>query len=351
MFTSHERAIAQAAWSSNSTRLNRESFLPFASCSLCLELARDPVACSQGDIFCRECALSNIIAQKQDIKRQDKLRVQADEDQAREKQIRDTEARERAILEFEMTQQGLDTRKAASATSSLPSARSSTGACSSKSGEKIPPNASRARKRHFELDPEEVDRIAGEYRVKARKALEAEEALKPAPPCFWVPTITPTSNGKVVLHNIERRVKRHPVCPASCEDNPHNYSFHDLITIKFTDVEDSTSPKKHWMCPACRKALSNSSKPVMAKPCGHVLCRSCVTTFMKPGGHADATSPDKRPIMIRCHVCDEMVTEKNGKEEKKRKIGAGLVDLRSEGTGFSAGGRNQVKKSGVGFQC
>ena len=83
---------------------------------------------------------------------------------------------------------------------------------------------------------------------------------------------------------------------------------------------------------------------MLAKPCGHVLCRSCVGQFMKPSA-ADGT--------VRCFVCDTDVTEKPAKEseekKEKDKIRPGLVELRREGTGFSAGGKNQVKKDTVSF--
>jgi len=65
---------------------------------------------------------------------------------------------------------------------------------------------------------------------------------------------------------------------------------------------------------------------------------------MKPSA-ADGT--------VRCFVCDTDVTEKPAKEseekKEKDKIRPGLVELRREGTGFSAGGKNQVKKDTVSF--
>ncbi|KAJ2968286.1 hypothetical protein NUW58_g10254 [Xylaria curta] len=108
VFTSYERELARKSWTSTSARLSRESFLPFSACRLCLETAIDPVSCVHGDIFCRECALSNILAQKKEIKRLEKVKDQEDAE-AREQQARlDAEAQERAVREFEMTQNGLD---------------------------------------------------------------------------------------------------------------------------------------------------------------------------------------------------------------------------------------------------
>lgn len=160
VFTSHERALAKSHWASNSARLNRDSFLPFGSCGLCLEIAREPVSCRRGDIFCRECALANLLAQKKDIKRAEKARQHAEEENARIRALEDEEDRERAIRDFELTQAGLEksARKAAGATPEDTGASKSAGA-----------------KRKFELDEDELERIAKQDRVKARKAIEDEK--------------------------------------------------------------------------------------------------------------------------------------------------------------------------------
>lgn len=111
VFTAHERSLAKSAWSASSARLNRDSFLPFGSCSLCLESAVDPVACVHGDIFCRECALNNILAQKKEIKRLEKARENEEKDAAEEKARQDEEAQARAVKEFELVQAGFDVKE------------------------------------------------------------------------------------------------------------------------------------------------------------------------------------------------------------------------------------------------
>ena len=170
--------MARAAWGSSSARLSRESFLPFASCWLCLEPAIDPVACSHGDIFCRECALSNILAQKKEIKRLEKLREQEERERLEKEARRDAEARERAIREFELTQLGLSIQQAGSESKSSrkdnpepPGALKNgvVGESGHNHGEK------RGEKRKFSLDADEIARIAEEERMKARKAIEEEK--------------------------------------------------------------------------------------------------------------------------------------------------------------------------------
>jgi nitric oxide synthase-interacting protein len=170
--------MARAAWGSSTARLSRDSFLPFASCWLCLEPAIDPVACAQGDIFCRECALSNILAQKKEIKRADKAREHVEREALEDKERRDAEARERSIREFELTQAGLSIkRESASSTgrgkTEPPPGRDATQDDHGKIGQESVPKT--GEKRKFSLDPDEVARIADEERTKARRAIDDEK--------------------------------------------------------------------------------------------------------------------------------------------------------------------------------
>ncbi|RYP02668.1 hypothetical protein DL765_010703 [Monosporascus sp. GIB2] len=400
VFTSHERELARRAWGSTSARLSRESFLPFASCALCLEVARDPVACAtRGDLFCRECALSNILSQKREARRLERAR-ELEAREARDARARaDEEARERAVREFEMVQSGLDVKGRA-------------GAGKPDDGDgRTPRNNSngdgdgddkRPGKRKLPLDVDELARAAAEEdRRKARRLLDAERAeaaTKAALPSFWTPSMTPSTapNTNTDEKKSKKATRNTPICPASREDDPHPYSLHTLVTVSFTEEEveeggvGGGGRTRRRVCPACRKGLSNASKAVLAKPCGHVLCRGCVDKFMRPGGtgghhhnhHADPHAPEDG---LRCYVCEADLTDKpsptkengggegnggdadnngdnddkpekgggrnNKKEKDKERIRPGLVELRSEGTGFSAAGANEVKKVGVAFQC
>lgn len=180
---------------------------------------------------------------------------------------------------------------------------------------------------------------------------------KPTLPSFWVPSVTPTSNSKDKLHEVKKKTKTSPVCPSSLANSQHTYSLHSLVTINFTEEESKETKSKTRICPSCKKGLTNASKAMLAKPCGHVLCKACANQFMKPSGHADPhANPEdaEDPNTIRCYVCDTDVTERPAKKSEKKdkdKIRPGLVELKSDGTGFSAGGVNEVKRSGTAFQC
>ena len=154
-FTSHERSQLKSTWGSQATRLTRDSFLPFASCRLCLQPSRDPVACSShGDIFCRECAVSNLLAQRKEIKRLEKEDERRRQEHAELGRDRTAEERERAIRDFEATMMGLEGRKAGTGGGEV---------------------GQRGTKRKFELDEAEMLKNAMEERAKARRALDEEK--------------------------------------------------------------------------------------------------------------------------------------------------------------------------------
>ncbi|KAH6664933.1 hypothetical protein B0J14DRAFT_239471 [Halenospora varia] len=348
VFTSHERSLAKSAWNSTSARLSRDSFLPFASCKLCLLPAREPVSCTHGDIFCRECALSNILAQKKEIKRLEKAKKKEEEELEEETSRADEEAKQRAVQEFEKIQMGLEAKMAGSS-----SGRKIVGREGGKILVEAEVEGKRGEKRKFELDEDELLRIARDERTKARKAIDDEKSSKITLPSFWVPSITPTSNTKTALHDITKKIKSSPVCPASPADKPHYYSLYGLVTVAFTEEKDSETGVSERICPSCKKALSNTSKAMLAMPCGHVLCKSCVGKFMTPSGVHDPHAPDIDQNAVYCYVCEADLSEQGAQSLKadSKKVKPGLVEIKSDGTGFSGAGSNKVETTGVAFQC
>ncbi|KAK2744708.1 hypothetical protein FQN55_006627 [Onygenales sp. PD_40] len=352
-FTSYERSLLRSTWGTQSTRLSRESFLPFASCRLCLLPARAPVvACAtNGDLFCRECAVSDLLAQRKEIKRLEKERELAARDKEEDEERLADEARERELREFEMVSMGLEERKR-----KLDAEKGGEEGASS-NGE-----LARKRRKGFELDEDSMRNIAREERDKIRREIERErnESSKSKLPSFWVPSLTPsTSNGPLDA----KPAKLSPLCPASTPENKHGYSLKGLVTVTFTEDKDDKSGEMIRVCPSCKKGLTNGVKAILTKPCGHVICKPCVEKFMTPHESPDphGTDPKDKELhgKVLCYVCETDVTErkaskepKEGKKEKEKdKVRPGLVEISSEGTGFAGGGKNMAKKKGTAFQC
>jgi nitric oxide synthase-interacting protein len=131
--------------------------------------------------------------------------------------------------------------------------------------------------------------------------------------------------------------------------------------VNFHEEKSTETGKPVRTCPSCQKTLSNSTKAVLAIPCGHVLCKPCVDKFLKPEHrhHRDAHDDGPDPETVHCYVCDADLTtvseakEKEGKKKKKDKergMKPGLVEIRSEGTGYASGGKSLIKREGVAFQ-
>ncbi|KAI9712017.1 MAG: hypothetical protein M1820_001725 [Bogoriella megaspora] len=344
-FTSYERDLLKSTWGSQSSRLTHDSFLPFASCHLCILPSRDPVACAlEGHIYCRECAMNNLLAQRKEIKRLERDHERRRQEMEEIALLEDEEAKARAIEEFERVQIGLG---------------GTTKHTGNDKREDRQSEGKRGTKRKFELDEDELLRVAKEERENAKKAVQDEKraASKNKLPSFWVAALTPDSKDSTSLHGIPQTIKLNPLCPASSEDAPHEYSLKTLVTVNFTEQKDARTGEPMRSCPSCRKALSNTSKPMLAKPCGHVICKSCVEKFMKPQTTTTAQDADAESSVVRCYVCEADLTErkkgkkegKNGKE--KEKIRPGLIEMSSDGTGFAGGGKSFVQKHGVAFQC
>ncbi|KAF1986653.1 hypothetical protein K402DRAFT_355479 [Aulographum hederae CBS 113979] len=346
-FTSYERSLLKSSWGSQSTRLTRESFLPFGSCKLCLMPAQDPVACPHGDVFCRECAMNNLLAQREEIKRLDKdMQKQRKKEAEKESQL-DDEATQRAIKEFELVQMGLEKKLGKDGARRIVGRESGTITV-----EENDSTSQRGQKRKFQAD--ELLKLAEQDQKKTKGILDEERrnAAKSTLPSFWVPSQTPTGaeNSNASL----KPQKLTPVCPGSSEDAIHHYSLKALTKMNFTEENDAATGDRIRSCPSCRKKLSNATKAMLAVPCGHVLCKPCVSKFMTPDLKPDVHNPDAEYGVMRCHVCEADLTTpvaSKGKEKNKDKPNKGLVEIQSEGTGFAGGGKSTVEKRGIAFQC
>ncbi|KAF8936044.1 hypothetical protein BGZ47_009686 [Haplosporangium gracile] len=304
-------------------RLGRDSMRDYDACFLCLQTARDPVCCPEGHIACKECIYENILAQKQEIQRQAKQMELQTLQEAKEQETKELLAQQIILDEFEKSQMGVLSKSA-----SVRMKGGSGSAAASSPGSPVTSgdsNGKNDKKRAFELDTEELERISKQERIDVAKAIEDEaKSKKPVLPSFWVPSLTP-SNKKTEY----KATKLHTMCTAS--ENEHKLSLKNLIPVKFEmafedhdgDLETS-EPKKSAICPICRKGFTNTTKLSILKSCGHVFCDSCCAKFVKKEG--------------KCQTCGAKTKEKE------------IVSMTGEGSGFSGGGAKEARKFDVAFQ-
>ncbi|KAH9848158.1 hypothetical protein C2E23DRAFT_470379 [Lenzites betulinus] len=313
-------------------RLGNESMRRFDACALCLQRARDPVACQKGHLFCKECALTDLVSQIGDIKRQ-KVRLEAMKKEAEDERERAREAaRERVLREFEKGQLGLAATSGISTSSRAESADA------------------RGTKRKFDFDASAVEALTREAEEAALRQIEREqaEALKNKLPDFWLPSLTPTytSHGPPTsLSDVKLQTTcrggnpAHPVTRKSlipiqwCYDTTLSRPVKSVESTPATEAGEQTSEPKAKvlrddeqppMCPSCKKQLSNNTLIDVIKPCGHVVCKTCTDTLVKPS--------------MQCIVCDVALGDKD------------IIELTREGTGYAAGGLAETSKKGIAFQ-
>jgi hypothetical protein len=154
------------------------------------------------------------LTQKKDIKRAQKARTAAEEEAAKQKAHEDEQDHERAIQDFELTQAGLDRKKKGSAT------RTDEEKVDATTGESDSLALVPATKRKFELDKDELDRIAREDKVKARKALEDEKVKK-------LVIGRPTSYANSLMYRLRNRIS-HPSGPHRLHQTPNQANSHPL---------------------------------------------------------------------------------------------------------------------------
>jgi Inorganic pyrophosphatase/exopolyphosphatase len=174
-FTSYERGLLRSTWGTKRSAIGRDSFLTFGSCRLCLQPARAPVvACaSNGDLFCRECAISDLLSQRQEIKRLEKERDEARKRIAEDEERSLAEMKERDLKDFELVSMGLENKGGVSGVNGKKRKAEEEEAVEKFKAREVEIDGKR--KRVFELGEEEMARVAGEERERLRRELKIEK--------------------------------------------------------------------------------------------------------------------------------------------------------------------------------
>jgi hypothetical protein len=110
----------------------------------------------------QECAISNLLSQKRDIKRQQGLVAKMEGEHAAERELALEKARERVLEDFERAQANGSGKRTPAASGAAPSTSKGLTTVAGV-------------KRKFEVDTDEVERLIKEAEDRALKQLEAEQ--------------------------------------------------------------------------------------------------------------------------------------------------------------------------------
>jgi nitric oxide synthase-interacting protein len=74
IFTYGEKKMLQGLYGTIRLTLPQDAQKPCDFCGLCLKRALDPVACQEGHLFCRDCILTHLSHQRNDLAREVEIR-------------------------------------------------------------------------------------------------------------------------------------------------------------------------------------------------------------------------------------------------------------------------------------
>lgn len=128
-----------------------------------------------GDLFCRECAISDLLAQRQEIKRLEKERGEARRRLAEDNEREREEAKEREVKEFEMVSMGLEGSRDQSQNHKKRKASEVAAPAEGVVDREREVEVAGKRKKMFELDEKELARVVSEEEERLKDELKKEK--------------------------------------------------------------------------------------------------------------------------------------------------------------------------------
>ncbi|GFP83959.1 nitric oxide synthase-interacting protein [Phtheirospermum japonicum] len=296
-------------------RLGKDSIKPFDVCCLCLKPFIEPMSCTKGHVYCKECILECLLAQKKDIqslftpfKREWFAKLNGNLE----------ENLELWLLYALVIVAGFPHNRRLMIIACY---RKQSAHVAQQKHEKEEEEERLTLQKARELDafdqqnhgavPQYNDKNHntdknGFHGANSVKTTSYEEEALRTMKAFWLPSATPEAPKKVDA----------PSTDTICPEGNEKLRLKTLFPICFTEdtgaQKRSTSLDKTYICPSCKVTLTNTLSLVALSSCGHVFCKKCADKFM---------AVDKV-----CLVCDKPCKERN------------LINLSKGGTGFAGHG-------------
>ncbi|KAL3627618.1 E3 ubiquitin-protein ligase csu1 [Castilleja foliolosa] len=233
-------------------RLGKDSIKPFDVCCLCLKPFIEPMSCTKGHVYCKECILECLLAQKKDIQRKQTAHVTQQNHEKEEEEEMLAQQKARELDAFDQQNHGA-----------------------------VP---------QYNDKNHNTDKNGFHGANSVKTTSYEEEALRTMK-AFWLPSATPDAPKKVNA----------PLKDTICPEGNEKLRLKTLFPICFTEdtgaQKRSTSLDKTYICPSCKVTLTNTLSLVALNSCGHVFCKKCADKFI---------AVDKV-----CLVCDKPCKERN----------------------------------------
>ncbi|KAK3240682.1 hypothetical protein CYMTET_49493 [Cymbomonas tetramitiformis] len=268
-------------------RLGAEAQKDFDACALSLRFAVDPVCTPEGVLYSREAILENILFQKKQIARALGAWKAQEEDKADKARQEDASKKEEILTNFHQQNHA-------------------------------------AGKWEDVANPGEIvvtDAGAGATSVQTDFEKKQFEDMK----AFWLPSKTPEA---------DKVLAKPDTCP-KCPQSGKKLRMKELVTVKFASApKDLTGAR--YMCPVCKKALTNSTKIVVLKVSGDAICEGCYTKCVKPDGEYDGHRVNPKDVIKLNRGGTGFIGSGESVISKKSMplgVGSGAGDIRGQSAG------------------
>lgn len=259
-YMERQRLRRTQKWGVIEGRVGSDSQKNFEQCSLCLSLAKNPVCCLKGRIFCKQCLFESFLHQKKENK--DKISVY---EQEKEK----SKLSETLKLNNNNNNQPKITITTTNTNINDNNKNNLSTNDKNKSINIINTN-------NKEEDLKKEDEKEEEYKeIKTPKPFKSQRDLKDKRGLWIVEEndLIAESKRNMILKEKPKDVLH---CP-SCE-NKHIMGKKDYINLKLYPSKED--PDNKFMCSICENVLA-SQRVVALKKCGHVFCHKCKEQFCK----------------------------------------------------------------------